>query len=273
MPPSLETLLARQAPIEELALEVARDAYPRLRAGDVLDALDELARPLRARALGDRPLREQAMILAHHLHDELEFRGDELDYHDPRNGYLNEVLERRMGLPISLSILWMAIGRRADVHIDGVGFPGHFLVRVGPGGGDEAPVVVDPFHGGIVVGHAQLERLAIHHLGGAEKLRPEHLTPIDARTMLVRVLVNLKHAHERRGDRASALVVCDRLVDLTDSPTFRRDRGLHALALGSRAAALDDFDAYLDAGAPEGDSEAIHRVRDALTHRHDARPS
>ncbi len=273
MSSALEALLEGAAPIEELALEVARDAYPTLRVREVTERLDAMADPLRARGLAGRGAREQALALARHLHEELAFAGDERDYHDPRNGYVNEVLERRVGLPISLAVIWMAIGRRAGVRVDGIGFPGHFLVRVGALEGADPTVLVDPFHEGDLVDPARLTRLAVHHLGGPERLRPEHLAPIDARTMLVRILVNLKHAHELRGDHARALVVCDRLVDLTSAPTFRRDRGLHALALGARLAALSDLDAYLDAGAPEGDAERIERERARLRRPIDPRLS
>lgn len=257
----LERGLADSAPIEELALRFARDAYPSLRVAEELARLDAIAEPLRdARLDLERDARSQALTLGAHLHDVLELRGDEHDYHDPRNSYLNEVLRRRVGLPITLGVVWIAVGRRLGVHVEGVGFPGHFLVRVGR----ERPTLVDPYREGRLVNQAELERLAAHHLGGAGRLRAEHLATADARAMLVRMLVNLKHAYERRGDHAHALVVCDRLVDLTGAPTFRRDRGQHALALGAMAAAIDDLDAYLAAGAPEHDADAIHALRDGL---------
>ncbi len=256
----LEPALSGAAPIEELALWVARDAYPALRIDVELRRIDALAEPVAARLASEREPRSQALTLGEYLHDELEFRGDESDYHDPRNGYLNEVLERRVGLPISLAVLWIAVGRRVGVPVEGVGFPGHFLVRVGR----ERSVLVDPFREGRLVTQQELERLAIHHLGGADRLRAEHLATSDARSMLVRILVNLKHAHERRADHARALVVCDRLVDLSGAPTFRRDRGKHALALGATTAALEDLEAYLSAGAPEGDADAIRALRDRV---------
>lgn len=256
----LEAKLGSSAPIEELALAFARDAYPSLRTETVLRRLDALAEPLASRLKPEADARTQALTLGEYLHDELGLRGDERDYHDPRNSYLNEVLERRMGLPISLAAVWMAVGRRAGVHVEGIGFPGHFLVRVGR----ERPVLVDPFREGALLDGAGIERLASHHLGSVDRLRAEHLAPLDTRAMLTRMLVNLKHAYERRAEHARALVVCDRLVDLTGAPTFRRDRGLHARALGADAAALADLDAYLDAGAPEGDEEAVRALRDRL---------
>lgn len=257
---ALVEALSSSAPIEELALRFARDAYPGLRPEPILRRLDEMAAAIAPRIEGERELRSIALTMGEHLHDELELRGNEVDYHDPRNSYLHEVLERRVGLPITLAAVWLAVGRRLGVHVDGIGFPGHFLVRVGK----ERGVLVDPFREGRLVTQAELERLAVHHLGSVDRLRAEHLAPVDTRSMLVRMLVNLKHAYERRADHARALVVCDRLVDLTDAPTFRRDRGLHAMALGASAAALEDLDAYLDAGAPEGDADAVRARRDRL---------
>jgi regulator of sirC expression with transglutaminase-like and TPR domain len=254
--------LSSAAPIEELALRFARDAYPMLRLENELRRFDALAAPLAARLAGEREHRSIALTMGEYLHDEVGLSGDEGDYHDPRNSYLNEVLDRRVGLPISLAAIWMAVGRRVGVHVDGIGFPGHFLVRVGR----EPGVLVDPFREGALVNQGELERLAIHHLGGVENLRADHLIPVDTRAMLVRMLVNLKHAHERRGDHARALVVCDRLVDLTDAATFRRDRGLHAHAMGAMTAALADLDAYLDSGAPEGDAELVRTIRDRLAY-------
>ncbi len=260
----LERRLQSSATIEELALRFARDAYPELSVEAELRRLDELALPLAASQLDrERDTRQQALAIAAHLHDTLELRGDESDYHDPRNSYLNEVLRRRVGLPITLGVVWIAIGRRLGVHVEGVGFPGHFLVRVGR----ERATLVDPFRDGAPITQAALERLATHHLGGADRLRAEHLATTDARAMLVRMLVNLKHAHERRADHARALVVCDRLVDLTGAPTFRRDRGMHALSMGAEGAALADLDAYLAAGAPEGDRDTVQRTRERLAVR------
>jgi regulator of sirC expression with transglutaminase-like and TPR domain len=135
----------------------------------------------------------------------------------------------------------MAIGRRAGIKVEGIGLPGHFLTRIGGEGG----VYVDPFFEGRVVGEGALERLAARFLGTPAKLLPEHLHVVSARSLVVRMLVNLKHAHERRLDHSRALVVSDRLVDLTESSTFRRDRGLHALALGASIAAVEDLEAYL----------------------------
>lgn len=261
---SFERELARGTSIEELALAIAKDRYPALSLERELARLDAFAAPLHGMALTSASPREQHAALEGRIADELGFSGNEDDYHDPRNSYLHEVIARRKGLPITLAVIWMAVARRAAIPVSGVGFPGHFLVRVGEASNEES-VLADPFRAGALVGPAELTRLSSHHLGGIEKLRANHLATTDPKTMLVRMLVNLKHAHEKHGDHAGALLVSQRLVEITGSVVFMRDRGIHAMALGAKAGALADFDRYLEAGAPEGDAESIRRLRSQLS--------
>lgn len=241
---------------EAAALLIARDARPELDVTAELSRIDDLAAPLGAIDPGS-PAREQAQALAGHLYERLGFHGNEEDYFDPRNSYLDEVIARRTGIPITLAVVMAAVGRRAGIEVDGIGFPGHFLARVGGAEG----VLVDPFFGGRVLDAAGLRRLASKMLGSSSRMTPAHLEPVGLRPIVVRLLLNLKHAHERRHDHASALVVCDRLVDLTGALTFRRDRGLHALALGANEAAADDLSAYLEGrGDKAEDAAAIKRA-------------
>lgn len=242
---------------ETAALLIARDARPDLDLDAERARIDELATPLGA--LDPKaPPRAQARALSAYLYEGLGFHGNEEDYFDPKNSYLDEVITRRTGIPITLAVLLMAVGRRAGVQVEGIGFPGHFLARVG---GPEG-VFVDPFFGGRVLDERALSRLAARMLGSASRLAPSHLEPVGLRPLVVRMLLNLKQAHERRGDAARAMLVCDRLVDLTGSPSFRRDRGLHALALGARAVAAEDLAAYL--AGPGAHAEDAEDVRAAL---------
>lgn len=225
---------------EAAALLVARDARPALDVEAELALFDELAEPLAGLGAATRDPRDQAAAMAAHLHGTLGFRGNPSDYYDPRNSYLDEVLRRRMGIPITLSIVYAAIGRRVGVAVEGIGFPGHFLAQIG---GPEG-VLVDPFREGQSLQAPALRRLAARFMGG-RPLGPEHTAPVGLRSLIVRMLLNLKRVHENDRDHARALVVTDRLVDLTESIVFRRDRGLHALALGARAQAAEDLEAYL----------------------------
>lgn len=243
--------------IEDVALAIADDAYPGLSRMRYHSMLDGFAQPLfePMRMLGDP--RHKLERLRSHLCDELGFRGNRDDYYDPRNSYLNEVLERRMGIPISLAVVWMAVGRRVGLLIEGIGFPGHFLVRAGGPSG----TYVDVFNEGQILAPGELERLGRLHTRG-QPLLAEHLEPIKARDIALRMLQNLRAIFESRGDHARAMVVCDRLFDLTAAPTHRRDRGVHALALGAHEAALRDFEAYLGAMPEAADASRIRTLLD-----------
>ncbi len=251
---------------EAAAFLIARDAKPELSVDAELARIDALAAEL-GEIDPRSPPRSQAHALASFLYERHGFHGNEEDYFDPQNSYLDDVITRRTGIPITLAVLMAAVGRRAGVEVEGIGFPGHFLARVGGAEG----VFVDPFFEGRVLDEAGLERLASRMLGSSSRLLPSHLEPVGLRPLVVRMLLNLKNAHERRRDHARALVVCDRLVDLTSSLPFRRDRGLHSLALGANAAAIGDLEASLE-GRGEGAEDAA-AVRRALERaRSDAPP-
>ena len=252
---SVTALLATdpEAPPELVALVLARDADPSLDVAAWMRHLDELAEPLRARIRRGMSASEQAATLGTYFRDDLGFRGNDEDYYDPRNSYLHAVVETRRGIPITLAVVFIAIGRRAGLDVVGVGFPGHFLARVGGASG----ALVDPFFGARFVTAPVLDELARRALGAADRMRPEHLASVDSRAIAVRMLHNLKAVFEARRDAPHALLVCDRLVDLTGQPELRRDRARHALTLGAQAAALEDFDAYLAARSDAADADAI----------------
>lgn len=243
--------------VERVALAIAADAYPTLDVDAEIARLDDLAQPLTRRAALATTPQEQAALLGTYLYDELGFRGNEEDYYDPRNSYLNDVAARRTGIPITLAVVLMALGRRAGMRVDGVAFPSHFLVRLGGRDG----VLVDPFFHARALDTSALLAMLRRAQGPEAALRPEHVAPVGSRAIAARMLTNLKNVHERRGDHARALVVCDRLVDLTDAPEMTRDRGLHALALGASAAAREDLNRYLTDRPDATDAGA---VRDAL---------
>ncbi len=242
--------------IEDVALAIADDAYPGLSRMHYHGMLDEFAEPLFSgmRQLPDVP--SKLARFREHICDELGFAGNRDDYYDPRNSYLNEVLEGRVGIPIALAIVWMAIGRRAGLLVEGIGFPGHFLVRVGGRGG----IYVDVFNEGQTLDERDLEHLGRRATGGAI-VPSRYLSPISARDMAIRMLLNLRGIYASAHDHARAMVTCDRLFDLTASPQHRRDRGVHALELGAREAALADFEAYLVA---EPTAEDATRIRALL---------
>jgi regulator of sirC expression with transglutaminase-like and TPR domain len=240
--------------IERVALVIARDAYPRLHARRYLMQLDAWAE--RAHVAEGAALEDRVAALAELVYGKLGFAGNSDDYYDPRNSYLNEVVDRRLGIPITLAIVLMALGRRLGLTVEGIGFPGHFLARVGGAGG----VYVDPFNGGSIVARGQLEVLARRVLPDSDTLVSGQLEPVTARVMAVRMLFNLQQIYEKRGDHARALVVCDRLVDLTGTAFHRRDRGIHALRLRAFEAARRDLEAYLETDLSDGEAARVRQL-------------
>jgi regulator of sirC expression with transglutaminase-like and TPR domain len=177
------------------------------------------------------------------------------------------VIARRSGIPLSLCVIYLSIARRAGVPAEGVGFPGHFLLRVGGPSG----VYQDPFNAGAVLDDADLRDLGRRFLG-KQAVGPAHLASVTTASIVVRMLSNLEVAHAKRGDHASALLVCDRLVEITDQPSRRRDRGMHALALRAYEAAIDDLEAYLRIRPEPPDRDRVLGAL-RLAQRHAGRPS
>jgi regulator of sirC expression with transglutaminase-like and TPR domain len=268
---SLRVAVEGGVPIDELALMVSRDIRPVAPLERCRAFFDAAARPLLDCDVTLLKPSTQAAMLREQVFLEHAFRGNEEDYYDPRNSDLSEVVERRLGIPITLATVMIAVGRRAGMDVSGVGFPGHFLVQVG---GESDHVLVDPFVDGREIDTTHLDQLSTRFLGGPGRVVREHLAPVDARSMLVRLLVNLKHAHERRSAHAVALVACDRLVDLTGAVEFRRDRGMHALALGAGLAALADLEAYLaESQGPPDQAEVERAILRARRGSENVRPS
>jgi regulator of sirC expression with transglutaminase-like and TPR domain len=254
---ALARAVAEETPlIEEVAFTIAEDEYPGLDKAHYRAELDALAEVVAPAVRQAADLRERLEILTAHMYGALGFKGNQDDYYDPKNSYLNDVIERRVGIPITLAVVLMALARRLDIRIEGVGFPGHFLVRAGGPTG----VYLDPFTDGRVLARAELIRLAKRFFGDNINLAEGQLEPVDARAMAVRMLFNLQQIYERRGDHARALVVCDRLVDITGEAFHRRDRGIHALALGAAVAAERDLAAYLERAPESRDAASVREL-------------
>ena len=187
-----------QIPLDEGALLIAAHAYPDLDVAAQLSRLDALAE-----GCADPTLE----ALCHHLFGDCGFTGNAGEYHDPRNSYLNEVLDRRLGIPISLSVLTIEVGRRLGLALAGVGMPGHFLVRHQ----GEPPVLLDPFGAGRRLGEPEAEEL-FRSLGGSGPFLPQFLDPVGPRAILSRMLANLQGVFFSRDVRQAAWVLRLRLA-------------------------------------------------------------
>lgn len=247
---------------------IARDAYATLDVSELLGELSDLATPLGEGALALLSPAEQSDALSHYVFENLGFRGNDQDYYDPRNSLLPDVLGRKLGIPITLALVYCEVARRAGVLARGVSFPGHFLVRIdspNAGTANQAPVILDPFFAGRRMDATALQKL-LERSGGAQKLvAEEHLVPASARTMLVRMLINLKWIYATRGDFARALLALDRIISLTpDSVPAIRERGLLAARLGSVEAARADLSRLLELSPQGPDSSSIRKQLEEL---------
>jgi regulator of sirC expression with transglutaminase-like and TPR domain len=230
--------------LAEVALLVAREEYPDLDVAAYVSRLDGLAARLQERLQRTGGPAGAASALHTTLFEEEGFRGNVKEYYDPRNSFLNDVLDRRVGIPITLSTVYMEVGRRAGIDVDGVGLPGHFIVRVKGGPQD---VLVDPFHGGALLSIADCqERLDRVH-GGRVRLEESMLLACGRREIVARMLRNLKAIYTRAEDHARTLRTLDLLLVVVDdeaSGAEIRDRGLVYEAMDCYALAASDLETY-----------------------------
>ena len=231
----------------DASLLIAMDEYPLLDVAAVRSQFAELAQAADVAAGGQSEPLARLKSLNHFLFETQGFTGNFLDYYNPRNSYLNDVLERKLGIPISLAVIYIELGRSLGVDLSGVSFPGHFLVRVPVEGG---LIIIDPFNRGKSIGADELKFRAS---GSGEVEAPSQdelfrmLTPCDNKTVLIRMLNNLKSLYRGEKDYVRALRVVHRLVQMTDSVYERRDRGLLYIEVGAHYAARADLSSYLAA--------------------------
>ena len=203
-----------------------------------------------ARIAGAGPSLEDAVrAFNEYIYDECGYCGNRERYDDPRNSFLNEVMDRRTGIPISLAVVYLEVARRAGLRVDGVNFPGHFLMRApasdaaGRHGGD---VIIDPFHGGALLSEVDCRQLLRQHAGDDAAFDPALLIPSTRHDIVVRMLVNLKRLYVRMRSFPQARFISTLLLAADPSAVSElRDRGLLAYQLQDFAAALRDLEEYL----------------------------
>ena len=272
MDPSLRDFAARlQGPdatidLGRAALAVARLEHPDLDEAHELKRLDALATRVGAGRGREAMALER---LRRFLFQEEGFRGNDGEYYDPRNSCLNDVLDRKLGIPITLSVLTMEVGRRIGLEIAGVGLPGHFIVSATVGG---RPVLFDPFNGGGVLTAADAAAVASRAVGRPVKLEDAHWTPCTPRQIVVRMLRNLKTIYARQKAWDRALGVIDRLLLIDpDAPTHVRDRGTVLVKAGRLWEGATVWESYLSRFPNAQDAESfrqeLRRVRQELGSR------
>lgn len=243
--------------VAEVALQLARDEYPRLDVEAYLAEIAALAHEAKNFARGNFTARVDG--LCRFLFHELGFRGNKKAYYDPRNSYLNQVLDRRTGIPITLSAVTMAIGQRVGVSIIGIGLPGHFVVQAQ---GGEQDILIDPFHGGRRLSLSDCEHLVRQATGVPFDAAPANLHAIPLGLIVQRMLNNLKGIYLQKEDWARAIRVLGRLRQIQPHDVQnRRDLGVCLVREGQPGKAIDHLEAYLRS-VPEAEDAAT--VRQAL---------
>lgn len=257
-------LMAREEPAIDLAracLLIAQDAYPGLDVDGYVGEIERFAARLRGRLPGTEDAEARIAALNEFLFAELGFSGNADNYYDPRNSYLNEVLDRRTGIPLTLSVLYMEIGRRVGLPLQGVSFPGHFLVRLQLPG---ALLVLDPFSAGDPVPagelRARLRRVIPQGATGPVPLEElpleQFLEPAGKRQILARLLRNLKGIYREADQPERLLGVLNRMLEVSpDAHGELRERGLVYQRLECHRAALKDLSEYaaLEPDAPDAE--------------------
>jgi regulator of sirC expression with transglutaminase-like and TPR domain len=242
--------------LAETALALARDEYPDVDIEAYLSELTGMAKEARRYMTGS--LEKRVMGLSRYLCHEMGFRGNVDHYYDARNSYLNEVLDRRTGIPITLAAVAMAVGTRAGLPVVGVGLPGHFVAKAVDG---KTEVLFDPFHGGRLLTTESCELLVAKSTGKPFRVTAKELKAAPLGTILARMLNNLKGIYLRAEDYGRARRVVERLRRLTPrDPTPVRDLGVCLLREGEPGKAIDHFTSYLARAAEAPDAPQIEMM-------------
>lgn len=226
------------------ALAIARVEYPSLDPAPYVAALDRMGEEAATRL--NVPREESVRAFNEYLYDEQGFTGNRERYDDPRNSFLNEVLDRRTGIPISLGVIYLEVARRAGLRVDGVNFPGHFLLRAGQLDTGSDTLIIDPFHGGALLSEYDCRQLLRSHVGDEAAFDSTLLIPATRHDIVVRMLVNLKRLYVRMRSFPQARFVSTLLLSIDPAAISElRDRGLLAYHLQDFSGALRDLEEYL----------------------------
>jgi regulator of sirC expression with transglutaminase-like and TPR domain len=243
--------------LARVALLIAHDAYPQMNPWAYLHRLDRLADKIRNRLKGS--LEARTAELSSFLFEECGFAGNTEHYYDPRNSYLNKVLDRQIGLPISLSLVAMAVGNRAGLPVVGVALPGHFVAKAVGSNGDQ--VLFDPFNGGSFLDPDGCEALVTAITGRPFEVTPEALAATSPGAIILRMLNNLKTAYLADRSHLRAARIARRLTQLLpDDSTQQRDLGLLLVQAGRFGSAIDPLKRYLSEAPDSGDADDVRKI-------------
>ena len=264
----LSDMLSREdgaVDLAEAALLIARQEYPALDVPRYLTRLDEMGAELRERLLQEPRPERAVMALNRYLFQEQGFHGNTEEYYDPRNSYLNDVLDRKTGIPITLSTVYIEVAARAGIEVEGVGLPGHFIVRV------QTPLrgfLIDPFHCGALLSERECQDRLDRIFGGRVKMEARHLARCGRKAMLERMLQNLKAIYVKQGDLQRALRAVELLLTVEpENANEIRDRGTIYAALDCYALAARDLETYLARNPRAPQAEELKAKVAVLRHK------
>ncbi|HEY9665928.1 MAG TPA: transglutaminase-like domain-containing protein [Coleofasciculaceae cyanobacterium] len=246
--------------LAKAALLIAQAEYPDLDIDEYLNALDVMADEVEERLPAERyPLRI-IQSLNQYFYEDLGYTGNTSNYYDPRNSFLNEVIDRRTGIPITLSLVYLEVARRLDFPMVGINMPGHFLMRPEF---EEAGIFVDAFNRGEILFEQDCQQRLAQIYGRSVPLDPSFTTPVSPRDLLARMLRNLKFIYLDRKDLLKSLTIVEYILLLfPDAPMELRDRGLIYYQVGEGFKAARDLEIYL---AMLPNAEDAHVIRQLLT--------
>lgn len=251
--------------LAEATLLIAKEEYPDLDVAAYLSRLDDMAADVRRLTGVHQDPHRLIPELSDYLFRHLGFRGNRDAYYDPKNSFLNEVLDRRLGIPITLSTLYLEVGRRVGLSVHGVGMPGHFLVKYV---GSSEEIVIDPFGGGEIVAPPDCQRILDRLFEGKVRFDPTMLAVVGTRQILTRMLTNLKAIYFNDEEYGKALSIVERLLLLHPHDASEiRDRGLLACQLRRHGDAIADLERYLRLAPEANDSETIREHLRTLRQR------
>lgn len=237
------------------ALLIAAEADPNVDIDGEIHTLESWAAQLRAQLDPSWNNLQKLARLRNFVYEELRFRGDHQDYYSPSNSLLHQVMGRRLGIPLTLSIIFMELGWRVGMPLEGVGFPGHFLVRLA---GEPLDLLLDPYQRGTSVHEEDCRQMLRDLSDGKLELSDQHLASVSKHDMIARLLMNLKSAYLRLQDDVSALAAVDRLLLLHPEDLDEvRDRGLLLYRLQRYVPALEALTRYLEARPEAPDRESM----------------
>jgi regulator of sirC expression with transglutaminase-like and TPR domain len=258
----LQLLRTDDIDLAHAALLIAQEEYPQLSPDPYLQRLDLYAEMVKDRLANETAAPVLLGEISRVMFEHERFSGNAEAYYDPRNSFLNDVLDRKLGIPITLSIIYLEIGWRLDLPLEGVNFPGHFLIRYD---GEAVKLLVDPFQNGEIRFEDEAQELLDRVYGGSVKLQDAYLKPATKRDILVRLLSNLKTIYLNARDDDRALSAVERVLLIRpDSADDVRDHGMILARRGMHEEAILQLERFLDLAPETADAPRVRLLIDEL---------